>query len=85
MIDDVVDVRNPREGLWNNRHLIWNFARRDLKGRFKGTLVGWLWSLLLPLGTVQADLDAAIHSLHPDSAPASLDGGTNADPAALAQ
>ncbi len=52
MIDDVVDVRNHREGLWNNRHLIWNFARRDLKGRFKGTLVGWLWSLLLPLGTV---------------------------------
>ncbi|HMS49537.1 MerR family transcriptional regulator [Candidatus Neomicrothrix sp.] len=40
---------------------------------------------VLPLGTVQADLDAAIHSLHPDSAPASLDGGTNADPAALAQ
>ena len=47
-----MDVRSDREGLWRNRHLIWNFARRDLKGRFKGTAVGWLWSLLLPLATV---------------------------------
>ena len=40
---------------------------------------------VLPLGTVQADLDAAIHRLHPDSTPAKLDGEPNADPAALAQ
>lgn len=32
--------------------MIWNFARRDLKSRFKGTAVGWAWSLLLPLATV---------------------------------
>ncbi|TXH40755.1 MAG: ABC transporter permease [Actinobacteria bacterium] len=52
MTEEAVDVRSDREGLWRNRHLIWNFARRDLKGRFKGTAVGWLWSLLLPLATV---------------------------------
>lgn len=49
---DVVDARAARAGLWSNRYLIWNFARRDLKGRFKGTVVGWAWSLLLPLATV---------------------------------
>ena len=32
--------------------LIWNFARRDLKSRFRGTTVGWAWSLILPLATV---------------------------------
>ena len=49
---DLVDARAVRSGLWHNRFLIWNFARRDLKGRFKGTTVGWVWSLLLPLATV---------------------------------
>ncbi|MFN8129777.1 MAG: ABC transporter permease [Candidatus Nanopelagicales bacterium] len=48
----VLDARASRAGLWSNRYLIWNFARRDLKGRFKGTAVGWAWSLLLPLATV---------------------------------
>ncbi len=37
---------------WEYRFLIWNFARRDLRSRFKGTLVGWTWSLILPLATV---------------------------------
>jgi len=37
---------------WEHRFLIWNFARRDLRSRFKGTLVGWTWSLILPLATV---------------------------------
>lgn len=34
------------------RGLIWNFAQRDLKARFKGTAMGWAWSLLLPLATL---------------------------------
>jgi len=34
------------------RNLIWNFAQRDLKARFKGTAMGWAWSLLLPLATL---------------------------------
>lgn len=46
------DVRSNRSGLWSNRFLVWNFARRDLKGRFKGTALGWAWSLVLPLATV---------------------------------
>jgi ABC-type polysaccharide/polyol phosphate export permease len=34
------------------RSLIWNFAKRDLKSRFKGTTLGWAWSMLLPLATL---------------------------------
>jgi ABC-type polysaccharide/polyol phosphate export permease len=32
--------------------LILNFARRDLKSRFKGTALGWAWSLMLPLASL---------------------------------
>jgi ABC-type polysaccharide/polyol phosphate export permease len=42
----------PRSSLWNYRSLIWNFAQRDLKSRFKGTALGWTWSLMLPLATL---------------------------------
>jgi len=34
------------------RSLIWIFATRDLKSRFKGTALGWVWSFLVPLATV---------------------------------
>ncbi|MEP7019136.1 MAG: ABC transporter permease [Pseudonocardiales bacterium] len=39
-------------GVLQYRSLIWNFAQRDLKSRFKGTAIGWTWSLLLPLTTL---------------------------------
>lgn len=39
-------------GVLQYRSLIWNFGQRDLKARFKGTAVGWLWSLLLPLASL---------------------------------
>ena len=42
----------PRTTIWAQRSLIWNFARRDLKSRFKGTAFGWAWSLMVPLATV---------------------------------
>src|SRR5688572_28766078 len=29
--------------------LVWTLAQRDLNARFKGTLLGWLWSLIVPL------------------------------------
>lgn len=32
--------------------LVWTLARRDLSARFKGTLLGWLWSLIVPLATL---------------------------------
>jgi ABC-type polysaccharide/polyol phosphate export permease len=34
------------------RSLVWNFAQRDLKSRFKGTTAGWAWSLIVPLASL---------------------------------
>lgn len=31
------------------RELIWNLVLRDLKGRYKGSLLGFLWTILTPL------------------------------------
>lgn len=37
---------------WDLRHVIWNFAQRDLKAKYKNTILGWAWSLVVPLATV---------------------------------
>jgi ABC-type polysaccharide/polyol phosphate export permease len=42
----------PRSSIWSYRSLIWNFTQRDLKSRFKGTALGWTWSLMVPLATL---------------------------------
>ncbi|HJL40349.1 MAG TPA: ABC transporter permease [Myxococcales bacterium LLY-WYZ-16_1] len=33
----------------SHRHLLWNFVQRDLRVKYRGTLLGYLWSLLEPL------------------------------------
>lgn len=38
--------------IWAYRNLIWNFAARDLKARFKGTALGWAWSLVVPMASL---------------------------------
>lgn len=38
--------------LWSFRELIGNFARRDLKVKYKRSVLGWLWSLLNPAATL---------------------------------
>jgi lipopolysaccharide transport system permease protein len=35
--------------LWSYRHLIGNLVRRDLKVRYKNSVLGFLWSLVSPL------------------------------------
>ncbi len=37
---------------WDFRHVIWNFAQRDLKAHYQTAALGWLWSLLVPLAVV---------------------------------
>jgi ABC-type polysaccharide/polyol phosphate export permease len=39
-------------GPWFYRSLILNFARRDIRARFKGSLFGILWSLIVPLASL---------------------------------
>lgn len=37
---------------WSYWTLIRAFGERDLKSRFKGSALGWLWSLVVPLATI---------------------------------
>ncbi len=41
-----------RKPLWYYWPLIEAFGQRDLKSKFKGSALGWLWSLLVPLATI---------------------------------
>ena len=34
--------------VWEHRNLIANLARRDLKAKYKKSLLGWMWSLINP-------------------------------------
>ena len=45
-------VRSSQSSLWGNRDLIWSLSRRDLQARFKSTVLGWAWSLIVPLAQV---------------------------------
>ena len=38
--------------LYTQRALIWAFANRDFKTRYRSSLLGWGWSLLQPLATL---------------------------------
>lgn len=35
--------------IWNHRTLIWAFVKRELRGRYIGSTVGFLWSVIQPL------------------------------------
>ena len=35
--------------LWRHRELIWRLSVRDVAGRYRGSVLGWGWSLLTPL------------------------------------
>jgi ABC-type polysaccharide/polyol phosphate export permease len=45
-------LRVSRLSVSRSAALVWTLAQRDLKARFKGTLLGWLWSLIVPLATL---------------------------------
>lgn len=38
--------------IWQQRDLIVTFSRRELKSRYKQSLIGWVWSLLNPAATL---------------------------------
>jgi lipopolysaccharide transport system permease protein len=42
-------IRAMVSGLWHNRMLIWQMSKRDVVGRYKGSMMGLLWSFLNPL------------------------------------
>jgi len=34
---------------WNNRYLIWQMTKREVVGRYRGSVMGLLWSFITPL------------------------------------
>ena len=38
----------PR-ALWRHRELWWQLSRREVQGRYRGSVLGWGWSLITPL------------------------------------
>lgn len=38
--------------VWSFRALVWNFAQRELKGKYKRSVLGWAWSLINPAATL---------------------------------
>ena len=38
--------------LVDRRELLWNLTMREMRGRYKRTILGWSWSLLNPLSTM---------------------------------
>lgn len=45
-------MRSFASEVWQFRGLIGNFAQRELKSKYKGSVVGWTWSLINPLVTL---------------------------------
>ena len=45
----VINPFGAAASLWSKRNLVKQFALRDFQSRFKGTVFGFLWSLVLPL------------------------------------
>ncbi|HVN50528.1 MAG TPA: hypothetical protein VMT43_03800, partial [Acidimicrobiales bacterium] len=38
--------------IWSYRRLIGNLAQRELRSRYKKSVLGWAWSLINPLSTL---------------------------------
>jgi lipopolysaccharide transport system permease protein len=41
-------LRFPR-ALWRQRELWWQLSRREVQGRYRGSMLGWGWSFITPL------------------------------------
>jgi ABC-type polysaccharide/polyol phosphate export permease len=42
-------VKNVVQQIIEHRELLWNLTGRELKLRYRGSLLGFLWSILIPL------------------------------------
>ena len=47
-----VRVLAPVRETWNHRSIIRNLTERELKAKYKKSVLGWVWSLLNPLATL---------------------------------
>lgn len=42
-------LRNLVTGLWRNRQLVWQMSRREVVGRYRGSVMGLAWSFFNPV------------------------------------
>jgi ABC-2 type transport system permease protein len=42
----------PVQEVWSHRNIVKNLAQRELKAKYKKSVLGWLWSLLNPAATI---------------------------------
>lgn len=47
-----LDSMSQIQTIWEHRPLVVNFAQRELKSRYRRSLLGWLWSMINPLTTI---------------------------------
>lgn len=47
-----VRVLAPVRETWNHRSIVRNLTERELKAKYKKSVLGWVWSLLNPLATL---------------------------------
>jgi ABC-2 type transport system permease protein len=45
-------VLAPVTEVWNHRSIVMNLTQRELKAKYKKSVLGWLWSLLNPASTL---------------------------------
>ncbi len=45
-------MRAQVQTIWDSRPLIGNFAQRELKARYRRSILGWAWSMINPLATI---------------------------------
>jgi lipopolysaccharide transport system permease protein len=46
--ESVLALRFPK-ALWRRRELWWQLSRREVQDRYRGSMLGWGWSLITPL------------------------------------
>lgn len=37
------------KALWRQRELLWKLSRREVQGRYRGSILGWAWTFITPL------------------------------------
>lgn len=67
------DFRESVHDVWAHRELLWQLARRDIVLRYKQSVMGFGWALLMPILLVSAGLVVRFVMAYMSGQPATLD------------
>ena len=57
---------NFPQALWRQRELWWQLSQREVQGRYRGSMLGWGWSLITPLLMLAGTPNSTIAKWHLD-------------------